>query len=80
MKALLAIVMALTLSACNSKVGSDTTKQRPVANSLAADPYIRIDTDTSTGCRYIIANGSGVTPLLSSSGNPACYPLLGDSQ
>jgi hypothetical protein len=31
-----------------------------------------VETDHETGCRYLIAEGQGITPLLKSNGTPDC--------
>jgi len=42
------------------------------------DFNIQMETDHETGCRYLIAEGQGITPLLKSNGTPDCNaPKLG---
>jgi hypothetical protein len=42
------------------------------------DINIQMETDHETGCRYLIAEGQGITPLLKSNGTPDCNaPKLG---
>ncbi|WP_158937588.1 DUF6440 family protein [Burkholderia sp. S171] len=42
------------------------------------DINIQVETDHETGCRYLIAESHGITPLLKSNGAPDCNaPKLG---
>ena len=42
------------------------------------DINIQMETDHETGCRYLIAEVQGITPLLKSNGTPDCNaPKLG---
>lgn len=36
------------------------------------DINLQLETDHETGCRYLIAEGQGITPLLKSNGTPDC--------
>jgi Family of unknown function (DUF6440) len=36
------------------------------------DINLQVETDHETGCRYLIAEGQGITPLLKSNGAPDC--------
>ncbi|WP_213781160.1 DUF6440 family protein [Caballeronia sp. dw_276] len=43
------------------------------------DINLHLETDHETGCRYLIAEGQGITPLLKSNGTPDCSaPKLGE--
>jgi hypothetical protein len=36
------------------------------------DINLQMETDHETGCRYLVAEGQGITPLLKSNGTPDC--------
>ncbi|SAL43528.1 hypothetical protein AWB64_04623 [Caballeronia sordidicola] len=36
------------------------------------DINLQLETDHETGCRYLIAEGQGITPLLKANGAPDC--------
>jgi hypothetical protein len=36
------------------------------------DINLQLETDHETGCRYLIAEGQGITPLLKNNGAPDC--------
>jgi hypothetical protein len=36
------------------------------------DINVQVETDHETGCRYLIAQSQGITPLLKSNGTPDC--------
>ena len=43
------------------------------------DINLQLETDHETGCRYLIAEGQGITPLLKSNGTPDCStPKFGE--
>jgi hypothetical protein len=48
--------------AANSRFSRETTE----------DINLQMETDHETGCRYLIAEGQGITPLLKSNGAPDC--------
>ena len=60
---------------------AQSTDPKPATNAYASprftrdtteDINVQMETDHQTGCRYLIAEGQGITPLLKSNGTPDC--------
>ena len=59
---------------------AQTAEPKPSANAYSSrftretteDINVQMETDHETGCRYLIAEGQGITPLLKSNGTPDC--------
>lgn len=72
----------LVLLAAVAQVGAHAENAEPksAANAYYSrftretteDINLQMETDHETGCRYLIAGGQGITPLLKSDGTPDC--------
>jgi hypothetical protein len=63
---------------CSAHAASTESKQAYNAypsrftRETTEDINIQVETDHETGCRYLIAENRGITPLLKSNGTPDC--------
>ena len=59
---------------------AQNAEPKPPANAYSSrftretteDINVQVETDHETGCRYLIAESQGITPLLKSNGTPDC--------
>lgn len=67
-KVLLVISLALILTAC----GTVSTSANKKAKFNVYDEELTISTDTETGCKYILFEKGGITPLMLNDGTQDC--------
>jgi len=75
----LAALVGYSAHAQNAEPKHATSVASPrFTRDTTEDINIQMETDHETGCRYLIAQGQGITPLLKSNGTPDCNaPKLG---
>jgi Family of unknown function (DUF6440) len=75
----LAALVGYSAHAQNAEPKQSTSVASPrFTRDTTEDINIQMETDHETGCRYLIAQGQGITPLLKSNGTPDCNaPKLG---
>jgi hypothetical protein len=75
----LAALVGYSAHAQNAEPKQATSASSPrFTRDTTEDINIQMETDHETGCRYLIAQGQGITPLLKSNGTPDCNaPKLG---
>lgn len=65
------------VASADSKPASRASFNR-FTRETTEDINLQLETDHETGCRYLIAQAQGITPLLKSNGTPDCSaPKLG---
>ncbi|SAL71109.1 hypothetical protein AWB69_08550 [Caballeronia udeis] len=72
------LVLLATSVGCSAYAAGAESRQATNAYSsrftreTTEDINIQVETDHETGCRYLIAENRGITPMLKSNGTPDC--------
>lgn len=66
-------LITLNATAQTSPASSPSGDEYPrFTRDTTEDLSINVVTDRATGCRYLLADGRGITPLLKANGSPDC--------